>query len=137
SAWINDSNATWKIVYGHHPYQSNGPHGNAGKYDGISAIDIISGTHIKKFADTVWCGKVDVYFSGHDHSRQWLQSTCAGTQLVVSGAGAKTTTLPGNNPSLFQMSTTGFLYVVIKGRELNADFINAKGAIEYHHTIKK
>lgn len=24
---------TWKIVFGHHPYLSNGPHGNAGVYD--------------------------------------------------------------------------------------------------------
>ena len=137
SSWINSSNATWKIAYGHHPYKSNGPHGDAGKYDGFSGVDIVSGINIKKFADSVWCGKVDIYFAGHDHSRQWLLPTCSGTQLVISGAGAKVTTLPGTNANLFQANTLGFLYVVISGNTLSADFINANGEIEFSHTLNK
>jgi len=30
--WINDAQSEWKIAFGHHPYKSNGPHGNAGSY---------------------------------------------------------------------------------------------------------
>src|SRR5688572_16744058 len=33
--WITASTAQWKIAFGHHPYKSNGPHGNAGNYDSI------------------------------------------------------------------------------------------------------
>ena len=42
--------------------------------------------------DDYVCGDIDVYFSGHDHNRQWLEPTC-GTDFIVSGAGAKTTDL--------------------------------------------
>ncbi|MBK6692809.1 MAG: hypothetical protein IPG50_11450 [Myxococcales bacterium] len=31
--WMAASTAAWKIAMGHHPKISNGPHGNAGKYD--------------------------------------------------------------------------------------------------------
>jgi len=137
TAWINASAATWKIVFGHHPYKSNGPHGNAGKYEGIPGVPFISGDHIKDFAENVWCGKADLYLSGHDHSRQWLESTCQGTQLIVSGAGAKTTDLPGTNTALFQADTLGFLYISITGKQLNAAFINTNGDVEFSHTLKK
>ena len=33
AAFIAASTSEWKIAVGHHPYKSNGPHGNAGKYD--------------------------------------------------------------------------------------------------------
>ena len=35
-AWTAASTAPWKIALGHHPYPRNGPHGNAGSYDGQS-----------------------------------------------------------------------------------------------------
>jgi len=135
--WINESNAGWKIAYGHHPYRSNGPHGNAGNYNGLAGVGFVDGEKIKQFADDVWCGKVDLYISGHDHSRQWLEPTCAGTQLIVSGAGAKQTSLPGDNQTLFQHEGLGFVYIVIKGNTLRADFINRGGTIEFSHTLSK
>jgi len=137
SRWINESNAGWKIAYGHHPYRSNGPHGNAGNYNGLAGVGFVDGKKIKQFADDVWCGKVDLYISGHDHSRQWLKPTCAGTQLIVSGAGAKQTSLPGSNQSLFQNVGLGFVYVVIKGNTLRADFIDRRGSVEFSHTLSK
>ena len=33
--WAGGSTGTWRIAYGHHPYLSNGPHGNAGMYEGF------------------------------------------------------------------------------------------------------
>ncbi|WP_455204355.1 metallophosphoesterase [Kaarinaea lacus] len=137
SAWINNSNSDWNIVFGHHPYKSNGNHGNAGKYEGISGIPVLSGDGVKSFAEDIWCGKVDLYISGHDHSRQWLDVHCNGTELVISGAGAKTTDLPGNNPRLFQANTTGYLYVFVDGNVLTAQFINSDGEVEFTRTIEK
>ena len=76
--WIANANTQWKIAFGHHPYLSNGQHGNAGEYDLLPGIPIANGENIKRFAEDTWCGNVDVYLSGHDHNLQWLNQSCAG-----------------------------------------------------------
>jgi hypothetical protein len=136
-AWIAASTATWKIALGHHPYRSNGPHGNAGEYDGVPFVPIANGAGVKDFFEAAICGRVDAYLCGHDHSRQWLTETCNGTELAVSGAGASTTDLPGGNSTRFQASTRGFLYVRIQGRTLTAEFVSSAGAVEFTRTITK
>ena len=135
--WIADANTQWKIAFGHHPYLSNGQHGNAGDYDRIAGIPIANGEKVKSFAEDIWCGKVDLYLSGHDHNLQWLNQSCAGTQIIVSGSGASTTPLRGNNPVLFQQSTPGFLYVTIKGNKLSGQFVDSNGEIIFSHDILK
>lgn len=138
SAWIAASTSKWKIAIGHHPYLSNGPHGNAGRYDGATFVPIVNGSNVKKFFDDVVCGKVDVYISGHDHNRQYLQDTCGGkTALMVSGAGAKVTALSGTNPTFYQASTLGFIYITVDDGSLTAEFIDANGRSEYTRTIRK
>lgn len=137
--WIAASKADWKIAIGHHPYKSNGPHGNAGSYDekfGVS-LPTVNGKSVKSYLDDVICGKVDLYLSGHDHSRQWLNESCKGTELAVSGAGAKATELVGKNPYLFQSIELGFLYVVIEGKKLTAEFVDENGQTEFTHTMTK
>lgn len=136
AAWIKASKAGWKIAVGHHPYKSNGPHGNAGDYDNIP-ISPVNGSGVKSFLEDVVCGQVDLYLSGHDHSRQWLNESCKGTELAVSGAGAKATELGGSNPTLFQSLELGFLYIVVEGKTLTAEFIDENGAVEFTHVIKK
>lgn len=135
--WLAGSHSTWKIAFGHHPYKSNGLHGNAGQYDLFAGIPIANGENVKSFAENIWCGKVDVYLAGHDHNRQWLDTTCAGSKLIISGAGSTTTPLRGSNPVLFQKSTLGFLYVRIEGNKLTGQFINTNGDIEFTHIIEK
>jgi tartrate-resistant acid phosphatase type 5 len=137
SAWIKASTATWKIAFGHHPYKSNGPHGNAGSYEGMSWIPITNGKGVKEFLEDHVCGSVDLYLSGHDHSRQWLNESCKGTELAVSGAGAKATELEGNNATLFQSLELGFLYIKIVDKTLTAEFIDENGVTEFTHVIKK
>jgi tartrate-resistant acid phosphatase type 5 len=130
AGWVNASRATWKIAFGHHPYLSNGDHGNAGAYD-ESEDPRDSGTYVKDFFDEVLCGRVDLYLSGHDHSLQWLDRTCDGTELAVSGAGARIGDLPGRNGSRFEAAELGFLYVVIQGKKLTAEFIDADRTVLY------
>ncbi len=136
-SWLASSTATWKIAFGHHPYLSNGKHGNAGSYDGVPWLPIANGKGVKEFMEEVICGKADVYFAGHDHSRQWLQPTCQGTELAVSGAGAKATELPGKNPYHFQTLTLGFIWVKIDGKTLTAEFVDETGKVEYTRTFTK
>ena len=135
--WIERASTEWKIAFGHHPYKSNGRHGNAGSYEGVSGIPIASGEGVKEFAESVWCGKVDLYLSGHDHNRQWLAVDCNGTQLALSGAGASTTRLQGNNPTLFESDELGLLYISIDGSTLTAEFVDINGETEFTHTIEK
>ncbi|MGH7856727.1 MAG: metallophosphoesterase [Candidatus Binatia bacterium] len=93
--WIREalaaSTATWKIAFGHHPYRSNGSHGNAGFYEG-APLTPVSGPYVKAFYEQFVCGKVDLLITGHDHDLQWLApvAACGGTEFVVSGAAAKT-----------------------------------------------
>lgn len=139
-AWIAASTAEWKIAVGHHPYKSNGPHGNAGRYDtkfGVVPPSPVNGKAVKSYLEDTVCGKVDLYLSGHDHSRQWLNESCKGTELAVSGAGAKATSLGGGNPSLFESLELGFLYIVIEGKKLTAEFVDENGKTEFTHTTSK
>ncbi len=135
--WIAASTATWKIGLGHHPYLSNGPHGNAGEYDGLEFVPITNGAGVKNLLEDTVCGTTDLYLSGHDHSRQYLVGTCTGAELIVSGAGASTTELPGSEPAWFQSVELGFLYVAIVGDTLTAEFIDTNGVVNYSRTIQK
>jgi hypothetical protein len=136
AAWLTASTAQWKIAAGHHPYLSNGEHGNAGAYDGTTK-GVDSGSGVKSFLDDVVCGKVDLYLCGHDHSMQWLTNKCAGTSLVVSGAGSDPTTLPGSNTTEFASASLGILYVVIENKTLTAEFIKANGQVAFTKTLQK
>ncbi len=127
SQWIAASTATWKIALGHHPYKSNGPHGNAGN----------EAKGVKDFFEKNVCGKVDVYFCGHDHSRQWIADPCSGTELIVSGDGSWATDLTGKNNVHFQSNSLGFVYVTIEDKKLTAEFINKDGKSEFTRSVTK
>lgn len=132
--WIGDAlqevdpSTSWRIAFGHHPYLSNGPHGNAGSYEGIDEwvplTEIPRGEFVQEFIEQNICGQFDLYISGHDHSRQWLEPSC-GTTFVVSGAGSETTAFEGDNVTAFADDTTeGFLWMEIDGDRVNAKFFD-------------
>ena len=136
---VSSSNAAWKIVFGHHPYISNGDHGNAGSYDNLEAIPFpfVTGERVKDFVEASICGKVDMYISGHDHNLQWLEPKCD-TEFILSGAGSKAEPLPGVNPAYFGApETEGFLWVEIKDDSLTGIFYDATGKELYAKTITK
>ncbi len=128
---VEASTATWKIAMGHHPYLSNGPHGDAGEYEGLGWIPIVNGEGVKDLLDSVVCGQIDLYLCGHDHSRQWLTETCSGTELIVSGAGAKTTDLEGDHSTNFQSDLEGFFWFEILGNQMTVATYNLEGTLEY------
>ncbi len=132
------STSTWRIGYGHHPFISNGQHGNAGEYEGIPFIPIVSGGNVRDFMEDSICGKVDVYLSGHDHNRQWLEPTC-GTEFIVTGTAAKTTDLVGRGtPTLFEDDADGgFTLIEITGNTLVGEMYDQQGNLEFSRTIVK
>ena len=51
--WFNEAGDQWKIAFGHHPYISNGPHGNAGSYEGLPFLPIVNGKSIQDFMEDI------------------------------------------------------------------------------------
>jgi hypothetical protein len=131
---LDESDAPWKVVLGHHPYLSNGDHGNAGSYEGWSGVPIMSGAGLLRLFEGALCGRADLYLAGHDHNRQLLEA--CGVDLVVSGGGSATTPLVdrGNQPR-FASAEPGFAWL-----ELGADtgrivFMDADGNAEREYEI--
>lgn len=126
-AWLPSERAssttTWNIAWGHHPYISNGPHGN-------------TPGNFETFFDSYICGQFDVYFSGHDHNLQWPVDSC-GTELIVSGAGHSTYPIVGTNPTYFEAEELGFVWVEIDGRDFTAVFYDQAANELYRQTFTK
>ena len=132
-AAVKESKATWKIASGHHPYISNGYHGNAGVFDGTKG----SGMPLKTLVDASLCDNADLYLSGHDHNRQWFPPIC-GVEFIVSGAGASVRSLPGENPVLFQdEDRMGFLLLQITNERLVGTFYDEDALPQFTRTISK
>lgn len=140
---MNASPARWKFAVAHHPYISNGDHGNAGQFDVGAAQDPCTiagplasascrGEAYKTFLENTICGRADVFFNGHDHNLYWLQpvASCGKTQHILSGAGSKarTTLDPERNAVYFQTDPQapellfGFVWVELVGDTLKAAF---------------
>jgi tartrate-resistant acid phosphatase type 5 len=127
------SQSSWKVAFAHHPYISNGEHGNAGNYEGFPGIPVISGVHVKAFIDDLVCGQAQIYISGHDHNRQAFDPVC-GTYFFVSGAAAKTSEFAfrDDNPTLWGDDTrAGFLWVEILDENMTAAFYDLDGNLDH------
>lgn len=148
-AMMEVSGKDWVFVAGHHPYRSNGTHGNAGNYDapeiaGIpipNPLPIQNGEAMKDFFDQHVCGLGQVYFAGHDHSRQWLNEPGAlcGTEMIVSGAGASTTELRDRGNAAFyeDADKAGFFYVDVDGDSFTGAFYDADGNMDFTRTFMR
>jgi tartrate-resistant acid phosphatase type 5 len=142
-AWLDaaiaGSEAPWKLAFGHHPYLSNGAHGNAGQYEGVPFPSQVAGTNVKKFMDATMCGKIDVYFCGHDHNRQWLQpSPSCAMELIVSGAAAKKTDFEYHtkNPIYWEDDQKpGFMWVELDGDTMTGIFYDLDGALNFERSF--
>lgn len=133
SSKVKQSLSHWRIAFAHHPYLSNGVHGNAGKYDNANlagegyVVNRIAGVYFKDFLETYVCGEVDLFISGHDHTLQDLKHTnqCGNTEFIVSGAAAGTTTLSENkNPKYWQSDELGFFHILVKPNSILIRGIN-------------
>jgi len=149
---LASTTAPWVVAFGHHPYRSNGRHGNAGAYEGIP-IDIDAfGGGFRRWVDAELCNRVDFYLSGHDHNRQWLNSvpltpnlpegmgtTPCDTHFAVSGAGAKTTDLEGRgNDTAFEDDTReGFLFMEFRHDQVLVEFVDDSGQVDFTKTIQR
>ena len=93
---LKKSNATWKVVFGHHPIRSYGSHGH-------------TRTLVKKLLPLI-CKYNALYVAGHDHDLQVLKADC-GAPLIVSGASAKLRSTSKGRRTLFAKSTYGYSWL--------------------------
>jgi tartrate-resistant acid phosphatase type 5 len=125
---IAQASNKWFIVVGHHPYLSNGDHGNAGHYDRVKLPYFVSGKYVKKFLDQYVCQLADVYFSGHDHSLQMMPGNQIGCKsyIIVSGAGGSGSSLHERNIVDFQSTDPGYFHLDVSANKLSISAINSK-----------
>lgn len=135
---IAEVSADWRILFGHHPYLSNGPHGNAGSYEDKPWLPIANGRFVKELLNKTVCQDADLYLSGHDHSLQVLPGpTECPTLLVVSGGGASTTALKKRNLALFESRQMGFTYIAISGKTLFLEKVNENAETIFAMELRK
>lgn len=134
-AALSASTAKWTFAFSHHPYVSNGQHGNAGSFDGFNGTvfpGTTSGTPWKEFLDASACnpdynGGVDMMLYGHDHDMQWLKpvESCNGkTEFVLSGGGSDTREFgdPESNQAYWQQDLTpGFFWFEVTDGTLTGE----------------
>lgn len=143
-AWLQQSlqasKAGWKIAFAHHPYLSNGLHGDAGRYETRPEDAATArGDLWKDLLDKSICEQhVDLYLAGHDHDLEWLKpvAPCGNTQFIVSGAAAPDKLRPfakdHHDASYWHVDqTAGFFWVKLEqGRMTVAAFtLDAKDAL--------
>ena len=139
---IANSSAQWKVAFAHHPYLSNGKHGNAGNYEGFSFIPIASGKNVEEFMDEVICGKVDLYLAGHDHNRQSFTASASncGVHFIVNGASSKTTDFEyhDNNFTLWDDDQKeGYVWAEITESGISVVWYDLDGNVDFEYTIEK
>lgn len=129
----------WFMVVGHHPFLSNGPHGNAGRYERWPIPFFVSGKYVKRFLLNHVCGKADFYLGGHDHSLQVFDGKIAGcnSHLIVSGAAAESTKITNRNVAKYAGLEIGFFHLSVSDTEVRVRAINQNNQTLYEENITK
>jgi len=110
---LYESKADWLFLVGHHP---------------IYSFHFDTPTLVKDLVPMIKDTRVDIFFAGHDHDLQHLESDSC--QYIVSGAGAKATEDKPTNPSSngkWSMQTNGFTVHQLWDNTLITKFIDREG----------
>eukprot|EP01018_Ginkgo_biloba_P005120 Gb_14817 [translate_table: standard] len=115
---LNASNATWKIVVGHHPIRSVGHHGDTSEL-------------IQQLLPILEANDVDLYINGHDHCLEHISSITSPIQFLTSGGGSKAWKGIDQEANMdgLQMyyDGQGFMSIEINPTTLRAAFYDAEG----------
>ncbi len=129
-AWLDQeiakSDARWKIVFGHHPLYSHGPHGLDKKM--IARLEPILIRH-----------HVDLYLAAHDHTLEMLKPV-KGVHYVISGAGGgpdKAYAVAWTDESFYVATLGGFVFMRISRNDLVIEFVRLDGETQYAYTLQK
>jgi hypothetical protein len=119
---LDQSRATWKVVYGHHPIYSEGQH-----EDNNQKIEQL----LPALKD-----RADVYIAGHDHDMQHLKPE-GRLHFFVAGTGGKLRTIEPGPRSLFARSAHGFAVLDGDATSFTVTFVEQDLTTPYSYTIKR
>ena len=120
---LGKSEATWKIVAGHHPAYS------AGEQGGSLAVRWQLEPLFERYG-------VDLYLSGHNHDLELL--TTPGSWLqVVSGAGAKVRPVKWRKDTLFAEAEPGFVWVRLSADTMELHFLTGERGLRFSHAVQR
>lgn len=153
--WLREqlerSDATWKIVAGHHPLWSS----SGGKFQQAQAL--------RRLLLPVLCAHADLYVAGHDHTLELHEQSCDGyadspplpLPHIVSGAASKqrpinyifarrqAETMPGFEPIWAEGMIWGFVHLGLRRNAGIATVIstpddgNGEAHVEYIYEFKR
>lgn len=118
------STKPWKVLYGHRPLYSSGPHGNT--------------TAISQYINPLLAlpgYNADLYVGGHDHHMELIERD--GRIHVVSGAAGKLRWVKGGKYTKYSAAKMGFAYLDFSAESLRIAFIDKSGATMYEKTYPK
>ena len=119
---LDRSQATWKVVYGHHPIYSEGQHED----------------NNQKIAQLlpVLKDRADVYIAGHDHDMQHLKPE-GRLHFFVAGSGGKLRPIKPGPRSLFARSAHGFAVIDADAVTLTVKFVETDLSSPYSFTLSR
>lgn len=121
---LKQSQADWKVVYGHHPVFSSGMHGN----------NKTLLAHLKPLLKKY---QVDLYLAGHEHDYERFSPIDGTLHIVSGGGGAYLRKFKRQAPhSIARISTHHLLHLSFKQHQLTGETINAQGVVidQFSHT---
>jgi 3',5'-cyclic AMP phosphodiesterase CpdA len=118
-AWLEkslaESDAPWKIVFGHHPIYSSGHYGSNEAF--IRDLTPIFVKH-----------NVQLYLCGHDHDYE-RTNPINGTTYIVHGGGSHTRSVGRLAETAYSASKRSFVVFEVKDDQITAEAVDTKGQI--------
>lgn len=125
---LEESNAKWKIVVGHHAIRSMGHHGNTKEL-------------VNLLLPILQAKNVDFYMNGHDHCLEHFSDEESPIQFLTSGAGSKAWRgdTDGKNKGGLQFfyDGQGFMSVQLSRSDANIVFYDVNGKGLHRWSVSK
>lgn len=126
---LEESNAKWKIVVGHHTIKSAGIHGNTQEL-------------VDKLLPILEANDVDFYVNGHDHCLEHIISADSSLQFLTSGGGSKAwrgsyTNWPNPKEMKFYYDGQGFMTMHFTRTEVDITFHDIMGRVMHKWSVSK
>jgi len=121
---LSSSNDEWKLIFGHHPVYSVGPHAHTPEL-------------IQRLKPVFNQTSTEFYICGHDHSLQYISMPGDSVTYLVSGGGSESTPVSPQSYTPFARSSPGFMVMTLYPKRANFYFYNQRGELLYRKQVLK
>jgi predicted phosphohydrolase len=122
---LKNSIAKWKIVMGHHPV-----------YAGTTKDELERTDLQKRLIPILEKHKVDVYYNGHIHNFQHINTTGSSIDYFVNSSASQSREVVPFEGTVFTSSATGFALCSLNDSVLVTTLIDKAGKVIYQHKRK-